>query len=75
MPYLQNNASLALRKAAHLAGIRGNWQWSPLTDHINPPPHNYVAEIHHGPHTYKVTAGDVTAADAMTWEEVKANAR
>lgn len=74
MAFQKNNASLALRKAAHLAGIRGNWQWSWVTDTINPQPHNIVAEIYHGPHTHKVTSGDITYADAMTWEDVKANA-
>lgn len=72
MSFQKNNASLALRKAVHLAGIRGNWHWSPVNDTVNPAPHNYIAEISHGPHAYMVTSGEVTYADAFTWDEIKA---
>lgn len=64
-----SQASISIRKAAALAGIKdGDAEFTPFFDHVNAgTPDEIKAKIDGKP----ITSGDMAYADRLTWKEIR----
>lgn len=68
MMFTLKTASIALRKAAAIEGIRSG-HWSPITDRHDGPSRK-VAIVTNGRRTIELVQSDLDYADAKPWSEI-----
>lgn len=62
--FRKNNASRELKKAAYLAGARGEWKWTATND-------GGALVVSKDGTEHKIEAIDLHWVDNLTWEEIK----